>query len=119
MKQFDESYHPVNNELLFFLGFPGTIVSRWDPVNENGTLYCLGNELEVPGSPFLTQAVAESLDIVPSRYSQEFHELIHYPGDAKGVPNGEIIEGHNPRDLSGSLLWDTKRMACYVNGVES
>jgi hypothetical protein len=118
LDQFDDRHHPVNHELLFFLGFPGTTLSRWDPANENRTLYSWGNELEVPGYPFLTQAVAESLDMVPSRYNQEFHELIHYPGEARREANGEMIEVRNPRGLSGSLLWDTKRVACYANGVE-
>ena len=72
----------------------------------------------MPGYPFLTQAVAESLDMVPSRYNQEFHELINYPGEAKREANGEMIEVCNPRGLSGSLLWDTKRIACYASGVE-
>jgi hypothetical protein len=118
LDQFDERYHPVDHELLFFLGFPGTTLSRWDPVNENKTLYSWGNELAVPGYPFLSQAVDGVLEMAPSRFNEEFHELIHYPSKARREPSGEFIDVSNPRGLSGSLLWDTKRMACYLNDVE-
>ncbi|MAI41392.1 MAG: hypothetical protein CMP95_02940 [Gammaproteobacteria bacterium] len=118
LDQFDKIYDPVDRELLFFLGYPGTSLSRSDPANANKTLYSWGGELNVPDHPFVSQAVAESLEVVPSRYNPEFHKLIHYPGEARREPDGEVIEVRNPRGISGSLLWDTKKIASSRSGVK-
>lgn len=115
--QFDATFDPVPHELLFFIGFPGTTLGRWDPMSEGRVLYSWGNELSIAGFPVVCQAIHDPVDSPPERYDRAYHVLIHYPAAARQAPEGPEIELRNPRGISGSLLWDTKRVACLSAGV--
>lgn len=117
-EQFDQAYSPVPHELLFWLGFPATTLDRWDSSKESKIRYSWGGELSVPAVPLLTQAYAEEISIAPERFDASVHQLIHYPEHAQEILGGSDKELHNPRGMSGSLLWDTKRIACHHAGVE-
>lgn len=116
MDQFDASYRPVADELLFWIGYPGTTLRRHDPVTANSVRYSWGGELSIPGVPMVSQALRGTPEPPPDRFDPCFHQLIHYPNTAKQVVGGPDVESHNPEGISGSLIWDTKRVACHWMG---
>jgi hypothetical protein len=110
--QFDRVYQPVKGELLFWLGYPGTTGARFDEPTEQRTRYSWGGELETSGVPMLTQEYIGTLEANPDGYRADLHTLVQYPELARKTPEGPETDVPNPHGMSGSLLWDTKRVAC-------
>lgn len=117
-EQFDSSYSPVKGELLFWLGYPGTTAKRYELVTETNTRYSWAGELSAPGVPMLTQEFIGNLVTPPDGYREEYHALVHYPERAKAVLGGPEVDVWSPHGMSGSLLWDTKRVASAQSGRE-
>jgi hypothetical protein len=112
----DTSFRPEQGELLYWYGVPGTKASRHEPVSEQNTRYSWFEELQTVGLPMLSQQVPDWPDTLPEAYVPEYHAVVHYPAQAKQTPDGVEVDLPNPRGLSGSLLWDTKAVACGRRG---
>lgn len=116
-ERLDEKFAPVESELLFWLGFPGSTAKRHELVTEWNTRYSWFGHLETVGIPMLTQQVQLLMLGLPY-FDAEKHVLLHYPSSAirnTGQPREELP---NPEGMSGSLLWDTRFVACTFAGQE-
>ena len=114
----DESFSPVQHELLFWLGFPGSTASRHDPVTQGNRRYSWFGELESHGVPMLTQLYPNPPTGLKD-YDPGKHVVVHFPARAVRVSGGAEEELPNPQGMSGSLLWDTKFVASISNGWSS
>lgn len=91
-------HQPAEHELLFFAGFSG---------ERSGFIF---DSLITPGTPYVTQECK-----VPDEIGDPmFHFALFYrPALAHGVDDNSNSRGLPlPPGLSGSLVWDTKRVAC-------
>jgi len=114
---FDRSFAPVEGELLFWLGFPGSKASRHEPITEANIHYSwFGKPLEVSGVPMLTQLFPATPVLLG--FDPEKHVVLHYPSFAQSSAGGPLIDVPNPKGMSGSLLWDTKFVARTTAGNE-
>jgi hypothetical protein len=108
--QFDDAYGPVEGEILFWVGYPGTTAGQRDAVTEANTRYSWFSELETTGYPVAAQALRCVPSAPPAGFSEAYHVLVHYPSEAKVRVHGATSPVANPAGMSGSLLWDTKRV---------
>jgi hypothetical protein len=115
-EQFDRLYAPVEHELLFWIGYPGTTAKRNEPVTPLNVRYSWFGSLEIPAVPVLSQEAPHWPEGLPSSIIEGAHIVIHYPELA--VRSADERESHvpNPKGMSGSFLWDTKRVACLRDG---
>ncbi len=110
------SYSPVDEELLFWYGFPGYKVERNDPRIKDKLIVSYFNHLTIPGMPMLSQAIGQHVRLAASNFDAAFHVAVDYPVDATRVRDGEIVPLPNAAGMSGSALWDTKFVACQLEG---
>lgn len=112
---FDSVCNPVENELFFMLGFPSSTAGRNDPILEHRLQQNWFNgPIDSPALPFVTQEFRdENRSIV---YVGAPHIAVHYPTYANRDASETLAELPNPHGMSGSLLWDTKRVACLNAG---
>lgn len=115
---FDTQFAPVKDELFFWFGYPGTTGVRNDPKMRDRRLYSWFGELTVPGVPMLTQRFQEWPTGLDPDVTPADHVVLHYPEMAQATPNGPLVDLRNPEGFSGSLLWDTKRVACALSGAK-
>lgn len=98
----DLEHNPVENELIFTIGFSG----------EQATFGF--NTLFTQGTQYLTQEAN-----FPKDYdSSEFHFAIHYLPDqavSVNINSRGLTDAHG---ISGSLVWNTKFIECTQNGNE-
>lgn len=100
-EHFEKTHNPVENELLFFAGYSGQR-SRF-----------LFEHLITPGTPYLTQEspFPVGVDGAESKY----HFSLHYSPDlATSVDGSSHLP--DPHGFSGSLVWNTKRVECLLEG---
>lgn len=92
LERFAESHDPVEDELLFMIGYSGERSSF-----HFGTLNC-------PGTPYLTQECQMPAEIGEPR----FHFAIHYNTERARQLPGPRRELPTPPGMSGSLVWNTR-----------
>lgn len=110
-------YAPVPQELLFWIGFPGSTAKRHEPLTEQNIRHTWFGSLETVGNPVLTQ----ELPTVPTglyRFDTEKHVALHYPAAALRTAGEQAVDTPNAKGMSGSLLWDTKFVASSRVGRE-
>lgn len=112
-----ESYSPVDEELLFFYGFPGYTIERNDPRQKDKLIVSRFNYLTVPGKPMLSQAIGPEVDLSASNFDPLIHVAIHYPFAAQRAKDGAVVPLPNAAGMSGSALWDTKFVDCVNKGI--
>lgn len=110
-----QSYQAINEELLFWIGFPGYALERNDPKTPQKLRVSMYEQLTIPAKPMLTQAI-DSNQIQVSNFNPAIHIGVHYPQAATRVKDGETVALPNPAGMSGSALWDTKFTACAMAG---
>lgn len=98
-----DRHDPAEGELLFLAGYAG-----------QRSVFSFGH-LVSRGTPYLTQQCALPDD---PRCDAAFHFALHYWPDQAEVASDERAELPVPPGLSGSLVWDTRRMACLGRGEE-
>ncbi|MDX2287220.1 MAG: hypothetical protein NW217_00145 [Hyphomicrobiaceae bacterium] len=101
--RFATRHAPVASELLFLAGHAGQRSKFLF-----GTLYA-------PGTAYLSQEEALPAD---SRCDAIHHFAVPYRPDLAQTARGEKAELPPPPGLSGSLVWDTKAVACLMEGRE-
>ncbi len=107
--QFEETYSPVDGEILFVCGYPGyarPAIAEGEIRYPRETRFGL---LSTPAVPILTYAVREASRF-PDGLDENLHATVHYHGVAHRPGEG-LREVPDPRGFSGSLLWDTKFVA--------
>ena len=107
----DRVYAPVTNELMFWLGFPGSKASRHEAITESNIRHTWFGQLVTPACPFLVQESPVPTTDLPC-FDPEKHVALHYPSAAIRNAGGVLEHMPNPGGMSGSLLWDTKFVAC-------
>lgn len=117
LSQFESKFNPEEHELLFWLGYPGTTGKRSDVIAGKERMSYFG-ELVTPSFPILSQQYDGWPLGLREAYLPEHHRLIHYPRVAKQNPGEAVVEVPNPAGMSGSLVWDTKRIYCERRGLE-
>jgi hypothetical protein len=117
-EHFADRFDTEEHELLFWLGYPGTTAKRNDPITLGAVRVSYFGELVSPAVPVLAQEHAEWPSTVHPDYVRGKHRLIHYPRLARTTLNAEPSEVPNPAGMSGSLLWDTKRLYCDRRRLE-
>lgn len=110
LEQVDEMWSPVEGELLFALGYPGSAAGRTDaiiPSNERRVLF--------DSYPLTSVALIAQQNVSRvasrSRHNPDLHFTFQYGAfslDGQPTPN--------PRGLSGTLVWDTKRIWAHRAG---
>ncbi|HCG7555402.1 TPA: hypothetical protein NJ381_004690 [Vibrio parahaemolyticus] len=93
----------VEHELLFFAGYSG----------ERANFYF--GFLNTPGTPYLTQEMPFPENVAEA--DPNYHFALHYsPDKATSVDGTSSLP--DPHGFSGSLVWDTKYVACMQSGKE-
>ncbi|MBX9332668.1 hypothetical protein K5M56_15605 [Serratia marcescens] len=99
LNRFAKQHNPASHELLFFSGFSG----------ERSTFHF--GHLITRGTPYMTQE-SPFPQAVPGG-DPDYHFSLFYPPDL-----AESVDGTShlpdPHGFSGSLVWDTKRVACLL-----
>src|SRR6266404_4290924 len=108
-------FAPVQAEMLFWLGYPGSTAGRHDPITATTARRSLFGLLHVPGVPVLTQVWQRAVPPLQG-FDPEIHIVLHYPASAAKSETEVAVETPNPAGMSGSLLWDTRFIACYQAG---
>lgn len=101
--RFATRHAPVERELLFLAGHAG-----------QRSKFFFKN-LFSPGTAYLSQEEALPAD---PRCNAAYHFAILYRPDVAQTAPGEKAELPTPPGLSGSLVWDTKAVACLAKGQE-
>ena len=114
----DTEYQPSENELLFWLGYPGSTATRHESVTEANTRYSWFGSLETLAVPVVSQQLIDWPDGLPDDYRPDSHILVHYPANGQRGRGAPDTEAPNPHGMSSSFLWDTKRVACWRSGKE-
>jgi hypothetical protein len=112
------SYSPVSEELLFWCGFPGYRLDRNDNPMDAKLWKSMFGELSIPGKPMLTQAIPQGLNVPAANFNPCLHVAVHYPAAATRALDGKMIPLPKADGMSGSALWDTKFVACAIEGKE-
>jgi len=100
-------------EVLFWLGFPGYSLERNDPVMEKSQRRTMYDHLYIPMKPLLSQAAPVDL-VNYSGFDPTIHVAVHYPATGKSAVDNSSVAFPNAKGMSGSLLWDTKFVACWL-----
>ncbi len=116
MACFDSVFSPVNKELLFLLGFPGTKAFRHDAITQQNTRYSWFGQLQNVGMPMVTQQVPAWPKTLSGRFDAKYHAIVHYPSFSRRICKERKVGLPNPAGLSGTLLWDTKAVANNARG---
>lgn len=115
--KFDDKFQPVENEFLFWVGYPGTTLTRHDPITETSIRSVYFDVLNSPAIPFLT-TVNNNFNSIGVEFDEDHHFAINYPENGS-IGNKVIMKSlPNPRGLSGSLVWDTKFIKTIKDGKE-
>ncbi|KAA0894346.1 hypothetical protein ET418_04715 [Oryzomonas rubra] len=105
LSRFARRHAPVQHELLFFAGFSG-----------ERSKFCY-DTLATCGTPYGTQECPFSDEAVARGGDPNFHFSLFYSPD-----RAQSIDGKSslpiPPGFSGSLVWDTKLVACLQSGKE-
>jgi hypothetical protein len=101
--RFAQYHNPTRHELLFFAGYSGERAKF------------LFGHLITRGTPYLTQECPFPSDVKGA--DPNFHFSLFYPPDlAKSIDGTSHLP--DPHGFSGSLVWDTKFVACLEAGIE-
>lgn len=109
------SYQAVDEELLFWIGFPGYVLERNDPTIPDTLRTSMFGQLTTPCKPMLTQAF-DTDAISASNFDPDKHIAVHYPQAATRAKDGQTVPLPKANGMSGSALWDTKFLACALEG---
>jgi hypothetical protein len=110
----DERFCPVNDELLFLLGYPGSTARRTEVISPANQRRPFADTFAVEAMPYTCRESA--LSEFPADFDRRFHVAIEYPANAQRELGGSYHEPPRPDGLSGSLLWDTKRVRAALLG---
>lgn len=103
ISRFAQKHDPIEHELLFFAGYSG-----------ERARFLFGS-LITRGTPYLTQECEFPTNVEEA--DQDFHFSLFYPPDLAASIDGS---SHlpDPHGFSGSLIWDSKRVASYQRNEE-
>jgi hypothetical protein len=114
-KFLDTSFKPVDDrEILFFLGYPASSARRMESVTPRNIRRGYFDTFPVEPLSFCGQLVHDGKR---GRFDPEMHVAFKYPLVAR-TETGAVRDLLNPEGLSGTLLWDTKRVSAWRRGVE-
>jgi hypothetical protein len=108
-ERFAERHETVQHEILWIAGYPGERVKQFDSL-----------QLSVcEATP--TQEYLFHDNVQPhEEFDPQFHFAVYYsPANAKPILDayGSTSPGRsNPHGLSGSLVWNTRRLECFYAG---
>lgn len=103
LSRFAKIHKPVQYELLFFAGFSG-----------QRSKFFFGNLIS-PGTSYATQE--SPFPTTVNEADSRFHFSLFYPPDlARSIDGTSSLP--DPHGFSGSLVWDTKRVACLQTRKE-
>lgn len=117
-EQFDQRFDAVPMELLFWIGYPGTSGGRHDMATEANTRRSFFGHLPANATPILSQQPQSWPSTLRQAVEPGHHVVVEYPREARRGVSSEPTELPSPHGMSGSLLWDTKRVACLRNGTD-
>ena len=99
--RFSKTHNTVEHELLFFAGYS----------EERSQFYF--NFMKTNGTPYLTQELPFPKGVAEA--DQDYHFALHYsPEKATSIDGTSSLP--DPHGFSGSLVWDTKVLACINEG---
>ncbi|GHX29727.1 hypothetical protein VCSRO157_3480 [Vibrio cholerae] len=102
-ERFSSSHNTVEHELLFFVGYSG----------ERSNFYF--GYMNTPGTPYLTQELPFPNSV--HQADSNYHFALHYSPD-KAISVDGTSSLPDPHGFSGSLVWDTKAVACIKENKE-
>lgn len=114
----EQYFSAVQDEMLFWIGFPGFTAGRHEvPTEARQYMTRFGGPLVSRGLPMLSQIHKEWNGKSEGIFNPDFHIAVHYPNEAQRSANGPAVTLPNPKGMSGSLLWDTKYVANHKNST--
>ena len=111
------AFRAVDEELFFWIGFPGHTAHRDDLTSGQTLRVTMFNQLYTPWKPMLMQGIKVG-DITHPAFDATKHVGIHYPLKGTRSSDGKEIDLPHPKGMSGSALWDTKYVASFDASVE-
>jgi Protein of unknown function (DUF2934) len=114
---FDDRFQPVDKEVLFFIGFPGSSASRHEPLTESRIRKSYFGQLQINALPLLVQSPPKNFSFNSPVFNSTQHFLLGYPATGISKVGGPEVDLRNPHGMSGSLIWDTKWVAAYNSGI--
>lgn len=113
MDKFDTHWHPSPREILLIVGYPGTTAERTGPaMGKSIRTYFEG--IDLSAVPFLVQQI-ENWTPGPE-FKSDFHFAVGFPEQGKLGAQVLPRKFPNPAGISGSLVWDSKFVACGIAG---
>lgn len=109
-------YAPIEEELLFFYGFPGYRLERNDPRQADKLNLSRFGQLDALGKPVLSQAITPDVQVMASNFDPVRHVAINYPAVAPRSSDNAMSPLPNAAGMSGCALWDTKFLQCALEG---
>lgn len=110
-------FRAVDDEFLFWRGFPGYRSERRDPLLRKDLITSSFRQLDMRSLPMLSQRQPD-VDITHTSFDKRYHVGAHYPGVAKRARDYADVPLPNAKGMSGSALWDTKFRWALQSDVE-
>jgi hypothetical protein len=109
----DTECAPVEKELLFTLGYPGSTARRTEPITATNLKRPFFDTFPVEPASFIVQEIDRPEE---RGFDPSIHIAFKYPDEMRHEA-GALRAAPNPGGLSGSLLWDTKRVRAWRNNT--
>ncbi len=113
-----QRFEASEEELLFWIGFPGYAVNRDDLPTPASLRVSMYEQLSTPWKPMLMQAVKDVASITHPAFDSTKHIAVHYPDRGTRASDSQDVPLPHPKGMSGSALWNTKAIASMKAGVE-
>lgn len=112
----DDRCGPVQGELLFWVGYPGSTATRHEPITDFKLRRSWFGQLDSVAVPMLSQgAVGDTSHL--DGFDSTTHMAVHYPSAAVQIAGAGPRDLLNPAGMSGSFLWDTNAVAATNTGI--
>lgn len=113
-----QRFEADEDELLFWIGFPGHAVNRDDLSTPASLRVSMYEQLNTPWKPMLMQAIKDVTSVTHPAFDRTKHIAVHYPDRGTRASDGQDVPLPHPKGMSGSALWNTKAIASMKAGID-
>lgn len=112
-----QCFEADEDELLFWIGFPGHAVNRDDLATPATLRVSMYEQLSTPWKPMLMQAIKDVASVTHPAFNSTKHVAVHYPERGTRASDGQDVPLPHPKGMSGSALWNTRVIASMKAGI--
>lgn len=113
-----QRFEADEDELLFWIGFPGHAVNRDDLATPATLRVSMYEQLSTPWKPMLMQAIKDVTRVTHPAFNSTKHIAVHYPERGTRASDGQDVPLPHPKGMSGSALWNTRAIASMKAGTQ-